>query len=132
MFCTWRHLPPWAQGGKVGSSSASFLPEPPAGSTCSRSSSCWTQSVLQSASNLRANPSLQRMCGYRICANTSQCPGQCPTTPLPLKALRFLEHCAVAQQKCSVLIKIRRRERYKPVKQTNWLSQGSSQKEQAY
>lgn len=134
MFCTWKHLPPWAQPGKAGSSRVS----------CS-------QSHLQGAHAAGAAPVGHRV-WYSLPHTTQQthpCTGcvgtglmpmpisalgsALPTTSFPLKALRFLEHCWVAQQKLSVFNEnLRRRERYKPVKQTNWLSQGSSQKEQAY
>lgn len=125
-LCTQEQLHP---GHKVGKwlQHRLLFPEPPAGSTCSRSSSSWTQGVLQISLHLRANPSLQRMCGHSIYANAPP-----PHHPWKLWGLLSTVEWLSKRAKVFSFNENLRRERYKPVKQTNWLSQGSSQKEQAY
>lgn len=60
---------------------------------------------LRSLPYASEQPHLLRGCGDRFYANENQFPGQHPTSPFPLEALTFLEHCEVAQRKCLALMK---------------------------
>lgn len=89
-LCTQEQLHP---GHKVGKwlQHRLLFPEPPAGSTCSRSSSSDTGCVTDCLTPQSKPIPAEDVWAQHLC--------QCPTTPSPLKTLRSLEHCGVAQQK---------------------------------
>lgn len=119
---------------KSGLQHSLLFPELPAGSTAAGTAPAGHVLHTEWVTVCRTPRSKPTPAEHVWAQDSCQCKARAvPHHPITLESSEvFRTLCSCSAKVFSFNEKLRRTERYKPVKQTNWLSQGSSQKEQAY